>query len=63
MALKPGTWWVKSESNPEWNGEGHADLVGGFVIPDEAKEWIERKRKELKAMGPPPDLEWGYEKD
>jgi hypothetical protein len=59
--LRPGTWWVRSASDPRWNCTGISNAVGGFVIPQEAQAYLERKEKEL---GPPPkDAEWGYEKD
>lgn len=56
-----GTWWLKSESKPEWNANGQ-DYVGGFEICSGAREILERKRQELREE-PPEDLEWGYIRD
>jgi hypothetical protein len=59
--IREGAWWTHSKSDPRWNGSGQA-LVGGFVIPDEAKEFIEQKKQAL-SEGPPKDLTFGYMKD
>lgn len=55
-----GTWSVRSESDPRWDGWGTAD-VGGFMMPDEAKQHIKEKQKELGKK--PDDLTWSYMKD
>jgi hypothetical protein len=57
----PGTWWIRSESDPRWSDTGSAQ-VGGFMRPSEVDRAIERLRKELGGE-PPADLEWGYVKD
>jgi len=62
MVMKAGSWCVSSESDPRWNGDGESPCVGGFSIPQEAKEHIEKMKKELKS-DPPDDLEWSYFKN
>lgn len=58
--LRSGTWWIRSETDPRWSANGHAE-VGMFARPAE----VDAKITELtKNYGEPPaDLEWGYEKD
>jgi hypothetical protein len=62
-ATKKGTWWFYSKSDPRWNVSGKA-LVGGFLIPPEAKEVLADLR-ELYSKDDtiPEDLEFGYRKD
>ena len=57
---KPGTWWLRSESDSRWNASGHT-AVGGFAMPEEAKAELDRLEKQYGT--PPSDLEWGYMKD
>jgi hypothetical protein len=57
---RSGSWSVYSKKDSRWNGSGSA-LVGGFVMPKEAAEFIEQKKKELG--DPPDDLNWSYMKD
>lgn len=59
--IKEGSWWVISNFDPRWNGQGTA-LVGGFECPQEATDHIEEMKKEL-GEEPPSDLEFGYMKD
>jgi hypothetical protein len=59
--IRPGSWSVYSKKDKRWNGSGQS-YVGGFMMPTEATEHIERKKKELK-VEPPDDLEWSYMKD
>jgi len=58
--LHPGTWWIRSESDPRWNTSGRAD-VGLFTKPSQLEERM--KTLQQKLGEPPSDLEWGYEKD
>lgn len=57
-----GTWWVRSKSDPRWDGEGESGFVGMFMMPEEAKAHIEKKKLEL-GCEPPADVEYGYQKD
>lgn len=59
--MRPGTWWIRSASDPRWKASGHSDIVGMFMRPPE----VDSKLSELtKVLGDPPDdLEWGYMKD
>jgi hypothetical protein len=57
---RPGTWWIRSESDSRWNSSGRA-RVGGFAKPQEVDEEVKRLKKTLGE--PPQDLEWGYMKD
>jgi len=57
-----GSWWLSSESNPKWNCSGDTKFCGGFTMPDECTNKIE-KLKEILKEEPPKDLEWGYMKD
>lgn len=59
--MRKGTWSVYSKSDPRWNGGGTA-VVGGFVVPREAEEHIERRKKKL-GEEPPKDIEVVYMKD
>ena len=61
MFNRPGCWWLRSETNPEWNCDGESPWVGGFELPEEAKDKI----RELKLiLGEPPlDLTYSYMKD
>jgi hypothetical protein len=59
--IKQGTWWIKSKSDPRWNGSGRDD-VGGFVINEKAQEHIDKLKKKL-GEEPPEDLEYGCMKD
>jgi hypothetical protein len=60
MMMRPGTWWIRSESDPRWPAIGRGE-VGMLVRPPE----VDVKIAELtKLYGDPPvDLESGYEKD
>lgn len=60
--MAPGSWWVRSDSDPRWNGSGSGALVGMFQRPAEVDAHVEAKKKELK-IDPPKDAEWGYMKD
>jgi hypothetical protein len=60
--LKPGTWYIVSKSDPRWQASGRSEMVGGFAMPDECREAINKKKREL-GTDPPKDLEWGYMKD
>lgn len=57
-----GSWDVNSKTDPRWNAYGSTDSCGGFVMPHEVKEHIERM-KELLKEEPPADLDWSYMKD
>jgi len=56
-----GGWSVYSKTDPRWNGNGCTSSCGGFTMPREAQEHIDR----LKALygEPPDDLEYSYMKD
>ncbi len=60
--MSSGTWWVKSKSDPRWDGKGPSRWVGMFEKPPEVETHIEVKKKELGSE-PPADAEWGYMKD
>ena len=60
MNNKMGDWWVRSKKDPRWNCQGRA-VVGGFMIPQEAKDAIEKKKSKLG--DPPDDLTAEYMKD
>lgn len=59
--IKWGSWWLKSKSDPRWNGNGK-DLVGGFAINYEAQKHIDKLKEEF-GEEPPEDLEYGCMKD
>jgi hypothetical protein len=59
--MRPGSWWVSSESDPRWNGNGRGE-VGMFGIPAGAQAFIDAKKVEL-GEEPPDDLEYTYMKD
>lgn len=61
MTTTPGAWWLWSKSDPRWNSQGEG-LVGGWVIPPDAKRRIEELKVEL-GCEPPNDLEYEYVKD
>ena len=58
--MRPGTWSIRSESDPRWRTSGRA-VVGMFADPPE----IDAHITELTKLHgePPADLEWGYMKD
>jgi hypothetical protein len=58
--VRSGSWSVRSESDPRWNGGGRAN-VGGFVKPAEVDAYVKQRTAELGA--PPADLKWSYMKD
>lgn len=58
--IRDGGWWLRSTIDPRWNSSGRGQ-VGGFVMPQEVKDEIERKKAELGEE--PADLEFGYMKD
>lgn len=58
---RPGSWWVTCPSDPRWDASGTA-RVGGFTMPDEVRQHLDTKQRELN-MPPPADCEWGYMKD
>lgn len=58
--LCSGTWWFSSKKDSRWNIDGRSE-VGMFAMPREAKETLEKLKKEYGE--PPSDLEFGYEKD
>ena len=59
---RKGYWYVRCVSDPRWNGGGDSPAVGGFEMPEEAKNHIEDKKKQL-GIDPPADCEWSYMKD
>ncbi len=59
--IKEGSWWVISNFDPRWNGQGRAS-VGGFECPQEATHHIKKIKEELEEEEPA-DLEFGYMKD
>lgn len=59
-SIRKGSWWLSSKKDPKWNCQGYG-YVGGFIMPPEAKDEIEKLKKEFGE--PPDDLEWGYMKD
>lgn len=62
LGQKPGAWWVKSASDPRWDGSGRAAHLSLSTRPPEAEDHVEAKKRELEAL-PPADLEFGWEKD
>lgn len=58
----PGSWSVRCESDPRWNGDGKSPSVGEFVMPQEARDHLAAKKLEL-GVEPPRDCEWSYMKD
>lgn len=59
--IREGSWWLCSESDPRWNTNGRG-IVGGLVMPDDAQDYVDKKKKKLNEE-PPKDLEFGYMKD
>jgi hypothetical protein len=59
--IKQGSWWVLSNFDPRWNGQGTA-MVGMFGCPQEATDHIKKIKEEL-GEDEPKDLEFGYMKD
>lgn len=59
---KPGSWWLRSKSDPRWNTDGRAMMIVTAGPVREATDFIERTRKRLKCE-PPADLEYGCMKD
>lgn len=59
--LGTGVWWYSSKKDPRWDVSGTVDIMSVFSDPPEAKEALERKKKELGE--PPDDLEYGCMKD
>lgn len=57
-----GIWWVRSKSDPRWDGSGRSGAVGMFSKPPEVDVHVESKKRELESE-PPKDAEWGYQKD
>lgn len=57
--IKKGTWSFHSKSDSRWNYEGEG-YVGGFVMNEEAKNYLEKMKSILGA--PPDDLEYEYMK-
>lgn len=60
MAIRKGSWHIRSKSNKKWNKDGRG-LVGGFIMPAGCKKALEKLKK--KYGEPPEDLTWGYFKD
>ena len=60
--IRQGSWWLHSKTDSRWNRDGRSSGVGGFQIPQEAMDEIE-KIKESLGEEPPDDLEYGYMKD
>lgn len=61
IGMRPGSWWVRSKSDPRWNLDGHGN-VGMFSCPEEATYLLAEVIQRL-GEDPPDDLEWGYLKD
>jgi hypothetical protein len=59
--VRKGSWWVSSKSDPRFNSSGRG-YVGSFTCPKEAREFFEKRAKEL-GVPVPDDLEFGYMKD
>lgn len=59
--VKPGSWCVRSEKDSRWNKSG-TDMVGSFMMPKAAEDWVEKQKKEL-GEEPPDDLQFSYMKD
>ena len=60
FGLREGSWYLYSESHPEWRVDGRG-FCGGFTKPKELNEALEKLKE--KYGNPPKDLEWGYMKD
>jgi len=60
---KPGSWQIKSASDPRWNREGRAEYLYPVVVgmpPEAVKAFGEMK----KEFGPPPrDVKWAWKVD
>ena len=55
--VRPGTWWVRSASDPRWDAQGTASSSAD-TIPPQANGHVEQCRRTLGE--PPPDLEVGF---
>ncbi len=58
---RPGTWTLSSKTDPRFDMSGRA-LVGGLRCPQEAKDAMEVKAREL-GEPVPKDLMFSYMKD
>lgn len=59
---KPGSWWVRSEADPRWDGLGRTEsLLFSAGPPPEVRHHV-ATTKELFGEAPA-DLEWGGMKD
>lgn len=52
LSFGEGDWWIKSESDPRWNCNGHCEIVSGLFPPQELEKRLEKLEKEF---GSPPD--------
>ena len=55
--VRPGTWWVRSASDPRWDAQGTASSSVDR-IPPQANAHVEACRRTLGE--PPADLEVGF---
>jgi hypothetical protein len=61
MNMRKGSWWLTSETEPQWNCTGETSFCGGFGMP---KECAVKLGELIVELGEPPeDLEFGYMKD
>ena len=60
---KMGTFWVHSKSDPRFDNDWQMDWLIAGGVPDEVKEWVENKRKELDLEKLPEDISYGFMKD
>ena len=57
--VRPGTWWVRSASDPRWNAQGTA-ASSIDRIPPQAAAHVDALRPTLGE--PPADLEVGFDR-
>jgi hypothetical protein len=59
---KPGSWWLRSKSDPRWDADGRESFLVTAGPVSSAIDFVERKKAEL-GIDPPDDLEYGCMKD
>jgi hypothetical protein len=61
MTYRKGIWRLESNKDKRWNCSGRSNSVGGFSMPKECQEMIDKLV--IKYGDIPDDLSWEYMKD
>lgn len=50
--IRPGSWWLSSDSDPRWNASGRSQAITVGITPREAEA---KKAELIELYGEPPN--------